>query len=92
MKIAVIGLLGKWSSEQLVEEIRALGHESKVIEMENVVFDLQSRKVTYMGEELDSYDGFIINSRVFFRKCCETFNQFNLLARSIKIPFTAFSS
>lgn len=60
MKIAVIGLLGKWSSEQLVEEIRALGHESKVIEMENVVFDLQSRKVTYMGEDLDSYDGFII--------------------------------
>jgi ribosomal protein S6--L-glutamate ligase len=60
MKIGVIGLLGKWSSEQLVEEIQNQGHQAKIIEMENVVFDLQNKKISYMGEDLEDYDGFII--------------------------------
>lgn len=60
MKIGVIGLKGKWSTEKLVEEIINQGHDSHVIEMEDVVFDLANKKVTYQGEDLETYDGFII--------------------------------
>ena len=60
MKIGVIGLKGKWSSEQLVEEIKNAGHESEIIEMDDVAFDLENKKVTYKEIDLMSFDAFII--------------------------------
>lgn len=60
MKIGVIGLKEKWSSESLCHELEALGVETTLIEMKDVAFDLSQDKVTYHGIDLSTYDGFII--------------------------------
>jgi len=45
MKIAVIGTLGKWSSESLAQEIAALVGQCPLIEMSEVHLDLGQEKV-----------------------------------------------
>lgn len=60
MKIAVIGLKGRWSSEQLVEELSTLGAEASLVEMSEVVFNLKEMKATYKGQDLMGFDAFII--------------------------------
>jgi ribosomal protein S6--L-glutamate ligase len=60
MKIAVIGLKGRWSSEKLVEELTNLGSEASIIEMNDVLFNLKEMKAYYKDLDLNTFDAFII--------------------------------
>lgn len=60
MKIGVVGIEKKWSTEILVDELKSLGCESFVIEMQDVVLDFSSRKVFCKGVDLSSLDAIII--------------------------------
>lgn len=60
MKIGVIGLKDKWSSEQLCTELKELGVETALIEMKDVAFDLTQDKITYQSLDLTTFDAFII--------------------------------
>lgn len=92
MKIGVIGLKGKWSSEKLVEEIQNLGHASMVIEMEDVCFDLSTRSVTAGSQDLTTFDGFIIKKlgKEYTPYLYDRLEVLDFLHKEKKIPF--FSS
>jgi ribosomal protein S6--L-glutamate ligase len=60
LKIGVIGISGKWSTEALADEVEArTGHHS-VIDMAHVSLDLASGRLLHKGEDLCSYDALII--------------------------------
>ena len=60
MKIAVIGTLGKWSSEALAQEIAALVGHCPLIEMSEVSLDLGLEKVTAQGYDLTQFDALVV--------------------------------
>ncbi|QKI89873.1 GAK system ATP-grasp enzyme [Thiomicrorhabdus xiamenensis] len=60
LKIGVVGIPGKWSTEVLADEIEAKTGFRMVIDIEKVVADLSTPKVTYQGQCLCELDGIII--------------------------------
>ncbi len=60
MKIAVIGTLGKWSSESLAQEIAALVGQCPLIEMSEVHLDLGQEKVMAQGHDLTQFDALVV--------------------------------
>lgn len=60
MKIGVVGIPGKWSTEVLADEIEAKTGFRCVIDIEKVVADLSTPKVTYNDQCLCELDAIII--------------------------------
>ncbi len=60
LKIAVVGIPGKWSTEVLADEIEAQTGFRWVIDIEKVVADLSEPSVRYEGRCLCELDGIII--------------------------------
>ena len=60
MRIAVAGIPGAWSSEQLAASLRAEGAESFVLSPGDIVHDLGAGAVTWNGEDLRQLDGLAV--------------------------------
>lgn len=60
VKIGVIGIPGKWSTEALADEIEQRTGLRRVIDMAQVVLDLEQGKLLFEGEDLCQYDALII--------------------------------
>lgn len=60
LKIGVVGIPGKWSTEVLADEIEAKTGFRFVIDIEKVVADLSEPKVSYYGRCLCELDAIII--------------------------------
>lgn len=60
LKIAVVGIPGKWSTEVLADAIEAKTGFRLVIDIEQVVADLASNEVTYRGHSLCDLDAIIV--------------------------------
>lgn len=60
LKIGVVGIPGKWSTEVLADELEQQTGFRLVIDISQVQAQLQDRKVTYQGHNLCALDGLII--------------------------------
>lgn len=60
LKIAIVGIPGKWSTESLADEVEALTGFRLVIDIEKVVANLSHSSVTYQNHCLCELDGIII--------------------------------
>jgi len=60
LKIAVVGLPGKWSTETLAEEVYKQTGFSYVIDMNEVTLDLATGALMYKDEDLCQFDALII--------------------------------
>jgi ribosomal protein S6--L-glutamate ligase len=60
MRVAVGGIPGAWSSEQLAASLRAEGTESCVLSPGDIVHDLGAGSVTWNGEDLRRLDGLAV--------------------------------
>ena len=60
LKIGVIGIPGKWSTEALADAVEARTGFRRVIDMGAVALDLESGALMHEGEDLCSYDALII--------------------------------
>jgi tetrahydromethanopterin:alpha-L-glutamate ligase len=60
IKIGVVGIPGKWSTEALADVIEAKTGYRLVIDMAAVTLDLETGSVMYQGQDLCALDGLII--------------------------------
>jgi ribosomal protein S6--L-glutamate ligase len=60
LKIGVVGIPGKWSSEVLAEALEARTGFRLIIDIEKVVANLYDRKVVYEGYDLCELDAIIV--------------------------------
>jgi len=60
LKIGVIGIPGKWSTEALADAVEARTGFRRVIDMGAVALDLGTGELMHAGEDLGSYDALII--------------------------------
>ncbi len=60
LKIGVIGIPGKWSTEALADAIEARTRFRRVIDMSEVALDLNSSTLIHRGEDLTTYDALIV--------------------------------
>lgn len=60
LKIAVVGIPGKWSSEVLADALEARTGYRLIVDAEKVVADLADRKVLYKGFDLCELDAIIV--------------------------------
>jgi len=60
IKIGVVGIPGKWSTEALADVIEAKTGFRLVIDMAGVTLDLETGAVMYQGQDLCALDGLII--------------------------------
>ncbi|MQQ10200.1 GAK system ATP-grasp enzyme [Epibacterium sp. SM1979] len=60
LKIGVIGIPGKWSTEALADAVEAKTGFRRVIDMGAVALDLDQGRLMHAGEDLCTYDALII--------------------------------
>jgi len=60
LKIGVVGLPGKWSTETLAEEVQKQTGFSLIIDMNEVMLDLATGSLVYQNENLCQFDALII--------------------------------
>lgn len=60
LKIGVIGIPGKWSTEILADALEAETGYRRVIDMADVVLDLETRRLMANGTDLCKLDGLVI--------------------------------
>jgi ribosomal protein S6--L-glutamate ligase len=60
MKIGVIGIPGKWSTEVLADAVEARTGMRLVIDMDTVSLDLQRRRLLFEGQDLCELDGLMV--------------------------------
>lgn len=60
LKIGVVGLPGKWSSEVLADAVEARTGFRQIIDMQEVSFNLHRRGLIYRGQDLCELDALII--------------------------------
>lgn len=60
LKIGVIGIPGKWSTEALADAVAARTGFRRVIDMGSVALDLDAGALMHTGEDLCSYDALIV--------------------------------
>lgn len=60
LKIGVIGIPGKWSTEVLADSIENLTGFRLVIDMGQIVLDLENGRLFYAGHDLTSLDALIV--------------------------------
>lgn len=68
LKIGIVGIPGKWSTEALASEIEARTGFRLVVDMAKVALDLKSGALMYEGQDLCALDGLII------KKISETYS------------------
>lgn len=60
MKIAIAGVIGKWSTEHLAECLRARGVETTLFQVRDCLLDLDGGTVRYQGEPLEGFDAVVV--------------------------------
>jgi ribosomal protein S6--L-glutamate ligase len=60
LKIAVVGIPGKWSTEILADEIEAKTGFRLIIDMAHVVHDLSNNRLSFLGHDLCNLDGIVV--------------------------------
>lgn len=60
LRIGVIGIPGKWSTEALADSVEARTGFRKVIDMAKVSLDAETLQLFYEGEDLCAYDALIV--------------------------------
>ena len=60
MKIAIAGVIGKWSTERLAECLRERGVETTLFQVWDCLLDLDGGTVRYQGEPLEGFDGVVV--------------------------------
>jgi tetrahydromethanopterin:alpha-L-glutamate ligase len=60
VKVAVIGIPGKWSTETLADEVEAKTGFRLVVDMARVRLDLESRRLYFEGHDLCALDGLVV--------------------------------
>ena len=60
LKIAVVGIPGKWSTEVLADEIEANTGFRLIVDMAHVVHDLSNNRLSFLGHDLCCLDGIIV--------------------------------
>ena len=60
LKIGVIGIPGKWSTEALADAVEAKTGFRRVIDMGDVALDLDQGRLMHAGEDLCTYDALIV--------------------------------
>ncbi len=60
LKIGVVGLAGKWSTETLADEVAAATGQRLVIDMEEVSLDLANRRLLFREHDLCELDALIV--------------------------------
>ena len=60
VKIAVVGLPGKWSTETLADAVAEKTGFRLIVDMNEVSLDLQNRQLIYQGQDLCKLDAMII--------------------------------
>jgi ribosomal protein S6--L-glutamate ligase len=60
LKIAVVGIPGKWSTEVLADELEQRTGFRLVIDVQKIVVDLANKEVRYQGLDLCKLDGIIV--------------------------------
>ncbi|MDT8447330.1 MAG: GAK system ATP-grasp enzyme [bacterium] len=78
MKIAVIGIPGKWSSVALAEEIEKLSGPCPVIDMGEVHLDLAGESLWWKDQDLCTYDALVVKkiSQIY---CPEVLDRMEML-------------
>ncbi len=60
MKIAIAGVIGKWSTEHLGEALRARGVETTLFQVQDCLLDLDQGAVRYENKVLQGFDGVVV--------------------------------
>ncbi|MBO6509341.1 MAG: GAK system ATP-grasp enzyme [Roseibium sp.] len=60
LRIGVVGIPGKWSTEALADAVHARTGFRLVVDMAKVVLDLETGALLYKGEDLSALDGLIV--------------------------------
>ncbi|MBF0256004.1 MAG: ATP-grasp family protein, partial [Gammaproteobacteria bacterium] len=60
LKLAVVGIPGKWSTEALADEIESRTGFRLVVDMAEVSLDLTQGRLLYQGQDLCQLDGLIV--------------------------------
>ncbi len=60
MKIAIAGVIGKWSTERLAECLRARGAETMLFQVWDCLLDLDGGTVRYQGKPVQGFDGVVV--------------------------------
>lgn len=60
MKIAIAGVIGKWSTERLAECLRARGADTTLFQVRDCLLDLDGGTVRYQGEPIAGVDGVVV--------------------------------
>jgi tetrahydromethanopterin:alpha-L-glutamate ligase len=60
VKIAIAGVIGKWSTEHLGEALRSRGVETTLFQVRDCLLDLDGGAVRYQGTSLEGFDGVVV--------------------------------
>jgi ribosomal protein S6--L-glutamate ligase len=60
VKIAIAGVIGKWSTEHLGEVLRSRGAETTLFQVQDCLLDLDRGAVIYQGEALEGFDAVVV--------------------------------
>jgi len=60
VKIAIAGVIGKWSTEHLGEALRARGVETTLFQVQDCLLDLDQGAVRYENKVLQGFDGVVV--------------------------------
>jgi len=78
LKIAVIGSIGKWSTEALAQAIAKKAGTCLVVDMSQVVYDLSSASLRYQEQNLCEFDALVVK-KVSSRHSSHSLDKLELL-------------
>jgi len=91
LRIGVIGLPGKWSTEKLADAVEEKTGFRLVIDMQHVSLDLSTRTLIYQGYDLCQFDALILK-KISKTYSPESLNRLELLRIAEKAGVRVFSS
>ncbi len=90
IKIAVVGLVGKWSTEILADAVEEKTGFRLIVDMSQVIFDLKSRSLRYKSHDLCQLDGLIVK-KISARYSPNTLDRLELLRVAEQAGVRVFS-
>lgn len=91
LRIGVIGLPGKWSTEKLADAVEEKTGFRLVIDMQHVSLDLSSQTLNYQGYDLSQFDALILK-KISKTYSPDSINRLELLRIAEKSGVRVFSS
>jgi ribosomal protein S6--L-glutamate ligase len=91
LKIAVIGVLGKWSSEALADEVALATGFRLLVDMNQVVLDLNTASLRYKEFDLCQFDALIVK-KISSRYSSNSLDRLELLRVAENAGVKVFSS